>query len=169
MTRKASPTTGPNEQAEGAQAESASPSDRANPRARLAPAPASKAESANKGERPSRRDQLIRMLSTRSGADLAAISARFGWLPHTTRAALSGLRKSGHAVVTEKRPDGKPTRYRIATQAGTAAPDDPALLTAQLPGHRLPPGQGSDAGRSAPGEAVATSRIDESNPAGGAA
>jgi hypothetical protein len=77
-----------------------------------------------------KREQLIKLLSVKHGIDLASISAAFGWLPHTTRAALSGLRKAGHAVQTEKGECGKPTRYRITivpvagpTQADVPAPD----------------------------------------------
>jgi len=57
--------------------------------------------------------QLIQMLSRKSGADVAAISEKFGWLPHTTRAALSGLRKAGFELAPEKMANGKPSRYRI--------------------------------------------------------
>jgi hypothetical protein len=39
-----------------------------------------------------------------------------GWLPHTTRAALTGLRKRGYAVVRE-RIDGGNSIYRIASAA----------------------------------------------------
>jgi hypothetical protein len=41
-------------------------------------------------------------------SDLVAVT---GWVPHTTRAALTGLRKKGHAVTSEKL-DGV-RRYRI--------------------------------------------------------
>jgi hypothetical protein len=34
-----------------------------------------------------------------------------GWLPHTTRAALTGLRKKGHVLEKSKRDDA--TCYRI--------------------------------------------------------
>ena len=37
-----------------------------------------------------------------------------GWLPHTTRAALTGLRKKGHAI--EKTRRGDVTCYRIAAE-----------------------------------------------------
>lgn len=57
--------------------------------------------------------QLIRMLNRKSGADVSAISDKFGWLPHTTRAALSVLRKSGFALTSEKSGNGRPSRYRI--------------------------------------------------------
>jgi hypothetical protein len=57
--------------------------------------------------------QLIRMLSRKAGADVAAISEKFGWLPHSTRAALTGLRKSGYDLDAENPGNGKPLRYRI--------------------------------------------------------
>lgn len=57
--------------------------------------------------------QLIRMLRRKHGADLPTLSSRLGWLPHTTRAALSRLRKAGHNLTCEKSDDGKPSRYRI--------------------------------------------------------
>ncbi len=57
--------------------------------------------------------QLIQMLSRKAGADVATISKKLGWLPHTTRAALTGLRKSGYELTSEKPDNGKPSRYRI--------------------------------------------------------
>jgi len=41
--------------------------------------------------------------------------AATGWLPHTTRAALTGLRKKGHAIARD-RVEGV-TRYAIETPA----------------------------------------------------
>ena len=41
---------------------------------------------------------VIEMLSKQPGATLAALVEATGWLPHTTRAALTGLRKRGFAV-----------------------------------------------------------------------
>lgn len=55
---------------------------------------------------------VVDMLSAEAGASLDALVAATGWLPHTTRAAITGLRKRGHAVLTEKR-DGA-CHYRIA-------------------------------------------------------
>src|SRR3954451_12563193 len=40
-------------------------------------------------------------------------NAANGWLPHTTRAALTGLRKRGYTVLLERQ-DGRPSLYRIA-------------------------------------------------------
>ena len=58
---------------------------------------------------------LIDMLRGPDGTTLADMSTATGWLAHTTRAALTGLRKKGHRVLTEK---GKGvTRYRITEAA----------------------------------------------------
>jgi predicted ArsR family transcriptional regulator len=57
--------------------------------------------------------QLIRMLSEKTGADVEAISKILTWQPHTTRAAITGLKKAGYEVVVEKSEPDRPTRYRI--------------------------------------------------------
>lgn len=51
------------------------------------------------------------LLSRSEGAVLTELIAATGWLPHTTRAALTGLRKKGHAIERTKR--GDLTCYRI--------------------------------------------------------
>jgi hypothetical protein len=48
---------------------------------------------------------IIALLSRPDGATLAELIAATGWLPHTTRAALTGLRKRGHAIERFKRED----------------------------------------------------------------
>ncbi|WP_069308435.1 DUF3489 domain-containing protein [Methylobrevis pamukkalensis] len=45
---------------------------------------------------------VLGLLETPEGATLAELVEATGWLPHTTRAALTGLRKRGFAVVGEK-------------------------------------------------------------------
>jgi len=55
---------------------------------------------------------VLELLQRCEGATLDDLVAATGWLPHTTRAALTGLRKKGHAVV-RTRLDGE-TRYAIA-------------------------------------------------------
>ena len=71
-------------------------------------------------KRPTKGDRLIRLLQARSGRDIATLSGKLGWQPHTTRAALSRLRKAGYAI--EKLPPGKHggARYRISS--GPAGP-----------------------------------------------
>jgi hypothetical protein len=55
---------------------------------------------------------VIEMLKWKNGVTIAELMAATGWLPHTTRATLSGLRKKGHSIVTDKADDV--TRYRMA-------------------------------------------------------
>jgi hypothetical protein len=64
--------------------------------------------------RPTKRERLVRLLKAGSGRDIATLSRNLGWLPHTTRAALTRLRKAGYAI--EKLPPQKNggSRYRIA-------------------------------------------------------
>ncbi|WP_320177247.1 DUF3489 domain-containing protein [Roseovarius pacificus] len=72
-----------------------------------------------------KKDRLIRMLSGKDGADTGSISRKLGWQNHTTRAAMSGLRKAGFEIAATKPDAGKPTRYRI-TAVPKAAGDDHA-------------------------------------------
>ncbi len=60
---------------------------------------------------PTKVDQLLEMLKTPDGVSIEELSNNFGWLQHTTRAALTGLRKKGHAVVRGKQ--GSVTVYGI--------------------------------------------------------
>ena len=62
---------------------------------------------------------VIKMLSAKSGTTLDALVDATGWLPHTTRAALTGLRKRGFAV-ERTRTDGAASVYRIAKPAADA-------------------------------------------------
>ncbi|OYX44549.1 MAG: hypothetical protein B7Z02_04960 [Rhodobacterales bacterium 32-67-9] len=81
-------------------------------------------------KRVTKKDQLIRMLGTASGADVATISSKLGWQAHTVQAALTGLRKAGHAVTAEKPGQGKPSRYRIHA---APAPVEPAATATTGP------------------------------------
>jgi hypothetical protein len=68
-----------------------------------------------KAEKPARASKsaaVIALLQRSEGATLAELIATTGWLPHTTRAALTGLRKKGHAIERFKRDET--TCYRIA-------------------------------------------------------
>ena len=56
----------------------------------------------------------IHLLARPSGASLDDLIDATGWLPHTTRAVLSGLRKRGFEVSSNKL-DGGDRRYSIAT------------------------------------------------------
>jgi uncharacterized protein DUF3489 len=69
------------------------------------------------GEKQSRastkRAQLIGMLERPEGASVAEIGQRLGWLPHTVRAAFTGLRHAGREVTRSKDAAGR-TVYRLA-------------------------------------------------------
>ena len=60
-----------------------------------------------------KRDQLAALLLRDEGATLDQMIAATGWLPHTTRAALSGLRKAGYAIDSDKL-DGVRTYRAVA-------------------------------------------------------
>lgn len=45
---------------------------------------------------------VLDLLARAEGATLEQMVAATGWLPHTTRAALTGLRKKGHAIGSDK-------------------------------------------------------------------
>lgn len=49
----------------------------------------------------SKQGQLIAMLSRGEGASIGEIATALGWLPHTTRAALTGLRHRGYELARE--------------------------------------------------------------------
>jgi Protein of unknown function (DUF3489) len=68
----------------------------------------------------SKQARIIKMLSRKSGASLEALVEITGWLPHTTRAALTGLRKRGYGIALERQ-DGKPSIYRITSGSDRAA------------------------------------------------
>lgn len=58
-------------------------------------------------------DLLVRALSRKRPPSLAHISSTLGWQPHTTRAAISRLRKSGAMIETLRSETGGVTTYRI--------------------------------------------------------
>lgn len=96
-----------------------------NPRRMARPLPASDgaadqpsigSDIANELEkRPTKQSMVIELLQRDSGASLAELVEATGWLPHTARAALTGLRKKGHAIERTS-VDGE-TRYRIVAAA----------------------------------------------------
>ena len=63
---------------------------------------------------------VTEMLSANGGATLDALIKATGWLPHTTRAALTGLRKRGF-LVERTRAEGSDSIYRIVATPEAAA------------------------------------------------
>jgi hypothetical protein len=82
---------------------------------------------------------VIELLQGSDGVTLAELVANTGWLPHTARAALTGLRKRGYAVVIDRAGQARGSVYRIepsemgcdatphtaAEATGKARPDRP--------------------------------------------
>jgi hypothetical protein len=64
---------------------------------------------------PSKISQVVALLRCGQGATLAELVGTTGWLPHTTRAALTGLKKKGH-VIAKAKVDGV-IRYTITEAA----------------------------------------------------
>ena len=60
-----------------------------------------------------KRAMLIGMLERTQGACVPEIGHRLGWLPHTVRAAITGLRHAGRDVTRSKDESGQ-TVYRLA-------------------------------------------------------
>ena len=105
-------------------APSAKPAKPANPQRRMArPAPTSAepalsptaaAPTAQRALAPasgSKTAAVIALLSRDGGATSAELISATGWLPHTMRAALTGLRKKGRTIERGKR--GTETCYKI--------------------------------------------------------
>ncbi len=70
---------------------------------------------------PTKRARLISLLKAAGGADVAALSAALGWQQHSTRAALTGLRKAGFSIERTKPDGGNSACYRITAEPTEAA------------------------------------------------
>jgi hypothetical protein len=57
--------------------------------------------------------RVIALLERDHGATMEELIAATGWLAHTTRAALTGLRKRGYAVAIDRSDDKRGSFYRI--------------------------------------------------------
>ena len=69
----------------------------------------------------SKQARLVSLLQKKQGATIDVIVKANGWLPHTARAVISGLRKQGYRIEVERKEGGKGT-YRIvaASKRSTA-------------------------------------------------
>ena len=63
----------------------------------------------------SKQQNLAGLLVRDEGATLEQMIAATGWLPHTTRAAMTGLRKKGYVIDSDK-VDGVRTYRAVAPQ-----------------------------------------------------
>ncbi|WP_369026948.1 DUF3489 domain-containing protein [Qipengyuania sp. RANM35] len=75
-------------------------------------------EQANKiapAKRETKIDTVIALLKRKQGATLDEMVKATAWLPHSARAALTGLKKKGYSIERDKR--GEVSCYRIMTGA----------------------------------------------------
>jgi len=64
-------------------------------------------------QRKTKQALLLDLIGRKGGATLEDLTSMTGWLPHTTRAAITGLRKRGHDVRCQ-RVDGV-SRYTVGS------------------------------------------------------
>ncbi len=77
--------------------------------------PAQDTASATAPKEPSKTEKVLSLLKRSEGAMLDELVEATGWLPHTTRAALTGLKKKGHSIERMKI-DGA-SRYSLVETA----------------------------------------------------
>lgn len=88
------------------------------PHAHCAAADAKRAPAAvpaTSGVRQTKATRIVELLQRQEGATLVELVEATGWLPHTARAALTGLKKKGHVIDKAKR--GETTCYYILAKA----------------------------------------------------
>jgi Protein of unknown function (DUF3489) len=90
--------------------------------------------------------RVIELLQGNDGATLAELVAATGWLPHTTRAALTGLRKRGYVVGIYRTDKARGSVYRIEPtemSSDNVARSDQSTPTEQAPPDRPNPAASS--------------------------
>jgi hypothetical protein len=70
--------------------------------------------------------EVVAMLEGESGATLDQLVAATGWLPHTTRAALTGLRKRGYTLAADRSDRKRGSIYRIVSAPSSGEATDAA-------------------------------------------
>jgi hypothetical protein len=78
--------------------------------------------------------QVIDLLQRDRGATIDELIAATGWLAHTTRAALTGLRKRGYAVAINRSDNDRGSFYRIKAEGEGA----PVVLPVEQPADPTP-------------------------------
>jgi len=71
---------------------------------------------------------VIAMLGQETGATIGEIASAMGWLPHTTRAALTGLRRRGYVFALDRADRQRGSVYRIEAEPHTTASETRALV-----------------------------------------
>jgi hypothetical protein len=76
---------------------------------------------------------VMALLRRSEGATISALTEATGWLPHTTRAAITGVRKRGYSVVLDRNVEGASV-YRLSDPQESGA----ATSVPQTQGHNPP-------------------------------
>jgi hypothetical protein len=108
MTNKGTDTRKPSKTPKKPQTTAKAP---ANPNVRKA----AKVPASQQPKEPNNTDKVLALLKRFSGATLEDLVKATGWLPHTARAALTGLKKKGHTIERTKVDDV--SRYSITATA----------------------------------------------------
>jgi hypothetical protein len=103
---------------------------------------------------PNKKALVLTLLSRDEGATLAELIAATGWLPHTTRAALSRIRSGGQPLAKATRPDAA-TAYCILPPPPPPAARNRARRKADAPACALTVGTGSEPHEGMPTQATA--------------
>ena len=81
-----------------------------------APEPSAKPTPHNDPKPKTKKARLIELLNADEGVTVPDLAQALGWLPHTTRAALTGLKKDGITVQKLPPHDGsRSSRYTLAS------------------------------------------------------
>ena len=116
------------------QARASTPARGASAKVRVSDVPAEPpqipAAEASPAPRSTKQALILGLLQRPEGASLADLVAATGWLPHTTRAALTRLRQAGHVLdkITARRVPSTaspPPARRSAPQGGLMEVSDP--------------------------------------------
>lgn len=79
---------------------------------KMAREPKSEEASSATPKQESKTSLVLGLRQRPDGATIDQLAVATGWLPHTTRAALTGLKKKGHAVTSDK-VEGRVRIYRV--------------------------------------------------------
>jgi Protein of unknown function (DUF3489) len=99
--------------------------------------------------------KAIEMLRATEGATIGELAQAMGWLPHTTYAVLTGLRKRGYALTLDRSDAERGSAYRIVLDANVVHAE--TAPTPIEPAIGAPIDGGSDSAAS-PAPATATRR-----------
>jgi hypothetical protein len=93
--------------------------DTANPAATVGAVETSEGLASVSPRQGSKLAAIVSMLLGQRGATLNQLVKATGWLPHTTRAALTSLRKRGYALTLDRSDSSRDSVYRIAPELGS--------------------------------------------------